>query len=67
MQIDPETFYQEQEDCPALAVLGKRQTRAKHRHEGKGCPYIKVGARVVYKGADILKYLEAQRVVPEAA
>ncbi len=66
MQIDPNAFYHDLDDDDALRPLGKRSTRAKHRHLGVGCPYIKSGARVIYKGADILDHLDAQRVEPKA-
>lgn len=67
MKIEAETFYPERADCPVLGVLGKRQTRAKHRHLGIGCPYHKVGGRVVYSGKDVLDHLKAQRIEPQAA
>lgn len=60
MKIDPDHFYPA--DAAELAPLGKPQTRARHRHEGIGCPYVKVGSRVFYQGSDVLAYLEARRV-----
>lgn len=58
--IDPTAYYES--DAKELDVLGKPQTRARHRHEGKGCPFIKLGGRIVYRGSDILTYLEANTV-----
>ena len=64
MQIDPNAYYLNHEDGPQVRLLGEKQTRAKHRHEGKGCPYIKSGSRVIYTGRDILDTLHAQRIDP---
>ena len=64
MRIDPDTYYPEQDGSPALDVIGKRQTRAKYRCDGRGPAYIKIGSRVVYQGSDILNWLEKKRVVP---
>ena len=63
--IEPEKFYPA--DAPELDVLGAKQTRARHRHEGKGCPYFKVGSRVFYRGADVLDYVAGCRIETEAA
>ncbi|MEM8624436.1 MAG: MerR family transcriptional regulator [Pseudomonadota bacterium] len=60
MPIDPDTWYPA--DAPELDVIGARQTRARWRHEGRGPAYVKAGARVVYRGADVLRWLEARRV-----
>ncbi len=61
MPIDPDKHYPNSD--PELdVVLGERQTRNRHRHEGVGCPYYKLGSRIVYRGADVLAYLEANRV-----
>ena len=65
MHIDRETWYPE--GSPELEVLGKRQTRARHRCEGRGCPYHKAGSRVIYFGGDMLDYLAANRVEPGKA
>jgi len=59
-EIYPEAMYAS--DHPALDVLGKPQTRARKRHEGKGCRFIKVGSRVVYRGSDVLGYLERSTI-----
>ena len=36
------------------------------RQEGTGVPYIKFGRRVLYRGADVEGYLEAQRFTSTA-
>ncbi len=61
--IVPDNYY-----TPAsheLRAIGAVQTLARWRHEGVGPPYMKIGARVVYRGADILAWLEAKRICPE--
>ncbi len=63
-KIDPDVTYEALN--PALDVLGKAQTRARHRHEGKGCPFIKLGGRVLYRGSDVLAHL-AENTVETAA
>lgn len=32
------------------------------RSQGKGCPYVKLGRRVVYRAADVAKYEADRRV-----
>jgi DNA-binding transcriptional MerR regulator len=34
------------------------------RSQGLGPPYLKLGAGVVYRRADVLAWIEAQRVIP---
>ena len=63
MTINPEQYYAP--DALELRVLGAVQTLARWRHEGKGPAYAKSGSRVVYRGADILTWLEARRVETE--
>ena len=68
MTIIAERYYTP--DAPELRVLGAVQTLARWRHEGKGPAYSKSGSRIVYRGADVLAWLEARRVqtdAPEAA
>ena len=35
------------------------------RNQGKGCPYIKLGRRVMYREADVRQYESARRVAVE--
>lgn len=62
--IDPKAYYDA--SAPELDVLGKPQTRNRHRCEGTGCPYIKIGGRVVYRGSDVLDYLAARTIATAA-
>jgi len=42
--------------CTSLGYL------ANLRSQGKGCPYIKLGRRVVYRAVDVAKYEADRRV-----
>lgn len=62
--IDPDAFYTT--DDPALLIIAKPATMRRWRYDGRGPRFIKKGtgrrAEVVYKGSDILAWLEAQRI-----
>ena len=51
-------------DDPALEVIATRQTLARWRCEGMGPPYVKRGGVVIYRGSDILDWLEEAVVRP---
>lgn len=54
-------------DVQAAAFLGlKAQTLRNMRHYGKGPAYFKLGRRVIYRVADLEKYMLARRIDPEA-
>ena len=59
-KIDPDAFYEN--SAPEADVLGKQQTRNRHRSEGRGCPFVKIGGRVLYRGSDIIAYLDANTI-----
>ena len=65
MQILPEVYYPTK--APELRQIGTFQTLTQWRHENRGPAYVKSGSRVLYKGQDLLDWLEATRVVPTAA
>lgn len=44
-----------------IATVG---TLAVWRHEGRGPPYLRVGNRILYSGADLNAFLDACRVEP---
>lgn len=64
MTIFPNDFYRP--SAPELREVGAEQTFARWRHEKTGPAFHKSGSRVLYRGADILEWLEARRVVPRA-
>lgn len=49
---------------PALLQLGSPSTLAHWRSEGRGPAYVKLGARVAYRGLDLNAWLAAQTVRP---
>ena len=56
-----------QTDDPALLALGRPQTLAHWRSQGRGPTYVKVGGRVVYRGADLNAWLALHTIRPAAA
>ena len=65
MKIDPEIYYPP--SAPELRPVGAIQTLARWRHEGRGPEFVKSGARVLYRGSDVIAWLEARRIKTEAA
>lgn len=52
---------------PELRRLFPYQTLAHWRHEDRGPAYVKLGARVAYRGRDLNAWLESHTVRPIAA
>ena len=50
---------------PELLLLGSPATLAQHRYEGRGPRYVRLGRRVLYRGADINEYLDQHLVEPK--
>lgn len=46
----------------AIRWLTSRSYLANLRSQGKGCPYVKLGRRVVYRAADVRAYEMDRRV-----
>jgi len=44
------------------AQIAKKQTLAQWRHESRGPAYIKSGRRVLYRGDDVLTWIDGRRV-----
>ena len=63
--IDPHSYYPP--TAPELRPVGAVQTLARWRCEGKGPAFVKSGSRVIYKGADVLSWLDARRVSTDTA
>ena len=63
--FDPNTLYFATD--PALRSIAPASTMAHWRCEGRGPPYVKIGPKVAYKGADLNRWIEAQTVRPAAA
>ena len=49
---------------PALAVIASYSTMAHWRVGGSGPPYLKLGQRVAYRGADLNEWLASCTVRP---
>ena len=49
---------------PELKLLGDREKLAQWRHKGQGPAYYKLGRKVIYHGADLNNWVEANRVDP---
>lgn len=47
---------------PELNLIGDREKLAQWRHKGLGPAYYKLGRKIVYRGADLNAWAEAQRV-----
>ena len=60
MKIEAEIWYTA--DDLARRKIAAKQTLARWRHEGSGPCFHKAGSRVIYKGADVLAWLEGRRV-----
>ena len=63
--FNPTKFYAT--DDLALLVLGRPSTLAHWRSEGRGPAFVKLGSRVVYRGRDLLDWIERRTVTPHAA
>ena len=47
---------------PALRLIGTKGTMAIWRHEGRGPSYVRLGGKVLYRGADLNEWLDARLV-----
>lgn len=49
---------------PELDLIGNRAKLAQWRHKGVGPAFYKLGRKIVYRGADLNAWAEANRVDP---
>lgn len=63
MKIQPEQYYRPKD--PELRQIAAEQTLAVWRHKGRGPAYTMSGSRILYKGADLLAWLDGNRVATE--
>jgi hypothetical protein len=47
-----------------LELLGDREKLAQWRHKGIGPAYYKLGRKIIYRGADLNAWADANRVDP---
>ena len=52
---------------PDLDLMGDREKLAQWRHKGVGPPFYRLGRKIIYRGADLNEWAEAQRVEPAKA
>ena len=60
MKIDPTEIYEP--TSKQLRLIGKPQTLARYRHEGRGPNYLKLGKKILYRGKDIIHWLNTHEV-----
>lgn len=49
---------------PELDVIGNRAKLAQWRHKRVGPPFYRLGRKIIYRGADLNTWAEANRVEP---
>ena len=54
-------------DDPVLLALAPYSTLAHWRSEGRGPAYVKIGARVAYRGTDLNAWLASRTIKPKEA
>ena len=60
--FQPDRYYRT--DAPELAILASRGTLAQWRHRGEGPRYVRFGNRVLYRGVDLIAWLDDHVVSP---
>ena len=63
--IDPDGLYRT--DHPTLRSLGTAGTLAQWRHRGTGPPFVRYGRLILYRGRDILQWLDQHVVYPDGS
>lgn len=58
--FDPDKLYLA--DDEALKVIGSYWKLAKWRYENRGPAYVRIGAKIAYRGSDILAWLDRQTI-----
>lgn len=49
---------------PELDIIGNREKLAQWRHRGTGPAFYRLGRKIIYQGADLNAWAEANRVEP---
>lgn len=65
MEIEATKFYQP--DDEVMKAIAAKQKLAQWRNEQRNLPYHQFGSRILYKGVDILNFIERNRVETVAA
>lgn len=62
--LDPDRFYRPRDD--EMRKFASVDQLAQWRHQGIGLPWHKIGQKIYYSGADLIRYLNEVRVEPQA-
>ncbi len=62
--FEPDRFYRTTDS--ELEIIATRGTMSQWRHRGEGPRYVRLGGRVLYRGADLNNYLDSLVVEPTA-
>lgn len=49
---------------PEIEIIGNREKLAQWRHKGMGPAFYRLGRKIIYRGADLNAWAEANRVDP---
>lgn len=49
---------------PEIEIIGNREKLAQWRHKGTGPAFYRLGRKIIYRGADLNAWAEANRVEP---
>lgn len=49
-----------------LEIIGNREKLAQWRHKGMGPAFYRLGRKIIYRGADLNLWADAQRVEPNS-
>ena len=66
-QLFDETRHYQPTDSEILELLGSKDKQAQMRHHGRSPNYYRLGRKIVYHGADLNAWANAQRVETAAA
>lgn len=65
VEIEPARYYQPTDEV--MKAIAAQKKLAQWRNEQRMLPYHQIGSRILYKGADVLKLIEQNRVEPVVA
>ena len=63
--IEPDALFRP--DHPTLRSIGTVGTLAQWRHRGTGPPFVRYGRLILYRGRDLLRWLDQHMVYPEGS
>jgi hypothetical protein len=63
-QLFDEIRHYQPSDLEILSLLGSKEKQAQMRHHGRSPAFYRLGRKIVYHGADLNVWANAQRVEP---